>query len=144
MIQQRKHQAEEHLHDTDDDRKFHFQWIGERNFVNRQLPDGIETEWIGIAAEATRSHCHIWVGVRIQVKLNDLLEIEVGANADPPRWAEQVHRLGEDIIVDDTRVQAENGHEEDNVAATEEYFKDLIALRRLCHLLLAYNHEQGE
>ena len=65
-------------------------------------------------------------------------------DADSPARAEYVHGLGEDVVVDDARVYAEYGHEEDDVASAEEYLPDLVALELVVQLLLTQHHEQGE
>ena len=50
--------------------------------------------------------------------------------ANSPGRPEHVEWLGEDIIVDESGVQAEYGHHEYDVAATEEYLPHLVVLAR--------------
>ena len=47
--------------------------------------------------------CHIWV----------------------PRRAEDVHRLGEDVVVEDAGMDGEGPHQEDDVATTKEHVPNL-------------------
>ena len=80
--------------------------------------------------------------IGIEVQIGVVVEVPVRGHADAPLRAEQVDRLGEDVVVDEARVDAEERHEQDDVAAAEEVLDDLVALERLLEVRLALDHEQ--
>jgi hypothetical protein len=50
-----------------------------------------------------------------------------------------VHRLGEDVVVDEPGVDGEDPHERDEVATVEEVIPDLIVRLPRFQLLLLHN-----
>ena len=127
MIQQRQNESEKHLHYADDDGKLHLKRIGERNGITAHLPRRIQAERIRIAAKHFHGRIHGQI-VRIEVERGPVLERKVIANAHAPRRSEYIDRLGEDVIVNDTRVDAKNAHKQDDVAASVEYLPHLVVL----------------
>ena len=117
------------MHDADYDRKFHLQRVSEGDLIDRERPDRIQAERIRIAAE------HLYFAARgihqrvgIEVEHGDAAKVKVLAHAHSPGWAEHIDRLGEDVVVYEARVDAEDRHEQDDVASTEENLEHLVAL----------------
>jgi hypothetical protein len=145
VVEEREDEAEEHLHDSDDHRELHLERVGEGDLVDGERPDRVQAERVRAAAEhAQLAARHIRPRVRIEVEHVGPVELERVGHGDAPRRAEDVDRLGEDVVVDEARVDAEQGHEEDDVAAAEEDLHDLVALEAELELSLAQDHEQGE
>ena len=102
------------MNDPNNNRQLHFKRIEENDLVLRQLPRRIQPDKV-------RSPLVVEPRVQRQlVRLQRLLFIEI----DEPTTPEDIHGLGENIIVDKTRVHREEPHEKNNVSPGEENAED--------------------
>lgn len=88
------------MYNTENDRHLHLVGIAEDERIFGFVPGGIQPEWISVLI-GYRGHSLVAVGFR----------------PFPPR-VEQMQRLRENVIIDETSVNRECPHEQDNVATT--------------------------
>ena len=82
-----------YVDDTNYDRHLHLVRVGKDECVFRAMPAGIQSEGVRVAVRDT-------IGRTIR---------------EVPSRMEQVKRLGEDVVVDETGIHREHAHEKDNV-----------------------------
>lgn len=116
MVEESNDDAENHVNDSEDDRNFHLVSVLEDDLVQRShLPHWIETDRVS-AMEVVR-----------RIQLQSLVGHDcAGVVVNLPTRAEDVKRLREDVVVDQSGVHREQSHQEDDVATAEENIPDLI------------------
>ena len=112
-----------HVSPTHNNRQLHLVGVGEEQIVLGVVPAPIQTEWVGVALDASCGKCLLGLGV-------------VAIREVPfPHGREQGKLLGEDITVDQTGVHGEDSHHQHDVATIERHTEKLILLSALQGLL---------
>lgn len=110
--------SEHHVDHAQDDGDLHLERIQEDNLVLGNLPTRIDAKrvWSAvIVCGFSRVDQHV-------LSVHDL----IWSKADLPGRPKDVQALGKDIVVDQPRVDAEHGHEGDEVAPIKEVLPDLV------------------
>lgn len=124
VVEQAEDETKSHLDDTKDDGHLHLVRVGEDEEVVGSVPGDIDTDGVGVVVE---------------LALGD-----GRADLDPIETTlEDLHTLGEDVVVDEASVNREDAHEQDNVATAKEHLKDFIVLD-LGQRLLVVAEEEGD
>lgn len=101
VVERSQEDTEEHVDHTQNYGHLHFQRVGVYDQVVRHLPNGVESEWIGIAYK----HAGVVRGATEGVKLSVDGKIQRAIVIQRvPRGTEHIGGLREDIIVDETGV----------------------------------------
>ena len=117
------------MNDSKDERNLHLVTIEVLDTVGCQQPDRINSKWIGFASVVALVLGVDHEGVR-QLERIVLCCSEV--HGDTEVGTKDVEGLGEDVIVDETGIDGEASHQEDDVASSKEYLEYL----RVLHFLL--------
>ena len=145
MIPKTEKDAETHLNDSNDDRELHFDRIGECDLILRHLPNGIQSKWIRSAGKHLLiiSIQRIIVRRWFQCHRFHFVQIFI-AELHSPRRSEDVQRFGEDIVVNETRVDREETHEENDVSSTKEDRPDFLCSPFVFQRTFFQDHPKSE
>ena len=84
------------MDDADNDGHLHLVRVCEDQGIWSTVPAGVQTKGIGVAIEGANS----------------------SVDRHVPTGMEEMKRLGEDVVINESGVDGEGAHEEDNIAAT--------------------------
>lgn len=91
----------------------HFVWVDERDLIGCQLPDGVESKWIRCAGVIMGGVQHFYPRV-------------IFLCGNIPVTPKNVQWLREAIVIDETSIDGERTHKEDDVSVhrTHEYYSE--------------------
>ncbi len=139
------------MQNGDDDGQLHFVRVQVDDFVLGELPHGIDAEPVRVTAIVTTTLQVVGgAGVVVAARLVTLGDEHARFHAFNPFAGrdhvfsvvdhvgrpEDVHRFGENVVVDQPRVDGEDGHHQDHVAAAEEDVPHLFQFNRYNFLSL--------
>jgi hypothetical protein len=144
MVEEREDDTEAHMHDTEDDRQLHLEGVDERELVLGQGPDRVDTQGVCIGEVMSRLELvQLRGGVRMRRRtptrgLSQTIWTLPAAtiyctqfNVNTKVWfvprRGDGHRLGEEIVVQESGVHGEETHKENDVATTKERFPNLAS-----------------
>jgi hypothetical protein len=117
------HEREGHVAPTEQNTELHLVAVGEEQVVLRVVPAVIQTEWVGVALNASRGRASTIV-------------------VPDPHGLEPGKSERESIAVEETGVDGEDTHHEHDVTTVEHHGKQLVQLATFQALLIV-NHGRG-
>ena len=84
------------------------------------------TGFVEVRDQHAAFHASVELSFFIVVTVNGFVRV-----VDAPRRTEDVHRPGEQIVVDQARVHGEEAHQQDDVSSSEEYAPHLKQMTTL-------------
>lgn len=145
MIHKREHDSESHLGDSEDDGGLHFHGIQEVESVLCHVPHWVDSERIRSVVMVEGDfwwECQVELGLGSNSLCIHGLEEGRLVRVDPA-GAEHVDGFGVEVVVDESGVDGEHAHEQDDVATSEEGVEDLVLDLHRDELLLEEDEGSG-